>query len=242
MKNVIIIEDQTAICDLLAQLFENNPGYKVVAQTGDGHEGLKLCLEYKPDFIILDVILPGLNGLDVLKKLSSQLPNLKVLTFSGNLNPTVVRQMLEAGANGFVEKTASLSELKKGIDAVAEGGNYFGPQVAALMREAMVNPQKTSKHGFNSLTTRERETLQLIAESYSTKEVASKLEISVKTAENHRTNLMRKLDLHDTASLTRCAIEHGLVNMTPPFVTTNTEEMAKSPSPPPADKEQAQNN
>ena len=134
------------------------------------------------------------------------------MIFSGYQSPGLVRELLQSGAHGFVEKSAPLTELKKGIEIVAGGGSYFGPEVALLLSEAMADP-KSKESGINVLTKRERQILQLIAESNSTREIAEKLSISVKTAENHRTNLMRKLDLHDVASLTRYAINHGLVVM-----------------------------
>jgi DNA-binding NarL/FixJ family response regulator len=132
-----------------------------------------------------------------------------VLVFSGHENPVLVREMIEAGAHGFVEKTAGLFEFKKGLETVASGGTYFGPAVAALLRNVVANPGSSNTPDF--LTDREREILQLIAESNSTKDIAAKLAISMKTVDNHRTNLMRKLNLHDVASLTRYAVETGLI-------------------------------
>jgi DNA-binding NarL/FixJ family response regulator len=129
--------------------------------------------------------------------------------FSAHENPVLVREMLEAGAHGFVEKTAGLAEFRRGLDTVANGGNYFGPAVASLLRNVVANPASSNAPDF--LTDREREILQLVAESHSTKEIAAKLGISAKTVDNHRTNLMRKLDLHDVASLTRYAFEVGLI-------------------------------
>lgn len=211
MKTVAIIEDQTAVREMIADIIRSTPGFEVVVESGEGQESLTLCLEKKPDFIVLDVMLPGLNGAEVLRRIARQLKNTRVLVFSGYQNPSLVRELLQAGAHGFVEKAAPLSELRKGIDIVANGGSYFGPEVAQMLREAVLNPGANAKKGVEILTAREREILQLIAESYSTKEVAQKLGISVKTAENHRTNLMKKLDLHDVASLTRFAIQHGLV-------------------------------
>ncbi len=211
MKKVVIVEDQTAIREMIADVVRMDPSFEVIAETGDGHSAYSLCLELKPDFVILDVMLPGLNGVEVLKRFSKQLKSTRVLVFSGYPNPSLVRDLLQSGAHGFVEKSATLSELRKGIETVANGGTYFGPEVAGLLRDAVVNPRAIEKRGLELLTTREREILQLIAESYSTKEVAQKLEISIKTAENHRTNLMKKLDLHDVASLTRFAIEQQLV-------------------------------
>lgn len=224
MKRVVIIEDQTAVREMIAHVVRADPAFEVIAETGDGQAALTLCLETKPDFVILDVMLPGLNGAEVLRRFSKHLRNTRVLVFSGYQNPSLVRELLQAGAHGFVEKAAPLSELKKGIEIVSHGGSYFGPEVAQMLREAVLNPQSNQKKGVEVLTAREREILQLIAESYSTKEVARKLDISVKTAENHRTNLMKKLDLHDVASLTRYAIQHGIIDtaLRSPAETTTT--------------------
>ena len=151
-----------------------------------------------------------MNGTDVLRRFAKELPNTRVLVFSGYQTPGLVRELLQIGAHGFVEKSAALNELRKGIEIVSDGGSYFGPEIAQMLREAMADP-KSKESGINVLTRRERQILQLIAESNSTKKIAEKLDISVKTAENHRTNLMRKLDLHDIASLTRYAINNGLI-------------------------------
>jgi len=209
MKRLVIIEDQTAIREMLAEILRLDPNYKLVGEAGDGQTALTLCLETKPDLIVLDAKLPGLNGVEILRRVAKQLKNVRVLVFSGHENPVLVREMLEAGAHGFVEKTAGLFEFKKGLETVANGGTYFGPAVAALLRNVVANPGASSTPDF--LTDREREVLQLVAESNSTKDIAMKLNISVKTVDNHRTNLMRKLNLHDVASLTRYAVEIGLV-------------------------------
>jgi len=212
MKTVAVIEDQTAVREMVSQAILNEDEFKVVLECGDGLAGCEQCLELKPDFVILDVMLPNLNGTEILRRFSKDLPETRVLIFSGYQSPGLVRELLRAGAHGFVEKSAPLSELKKGIEIVSSGGSYFGPEVALLLRDAMADP-KSSDSGINILTKREREILQLIAESNSTRQIAQKLNISVKTAENHRTNLMRKLDLHDVASLTRYAINNGLIVM-----------------------------
>ncbi len=216
MKRVVIIEDQTAVREMIAQIVSSSEGFEVIAETGDGQEACTLCIDLKPDFVILDIMLPGLNGTEVLRRFSKHLTDTRVLVFSGYQNPTLVRELLQAGAHGFVEKSAPLIELKKGIEIVSSGGSYFGPEVAQLLREALMNPDAGQRQSVNILTGREREILQLIAESNSTREIATKLDISIKTAENHRTNLMKKLDLHDVASLTRFAIAHGLIPSAPP--------------------------
>ena len=210
MKRVAIIEDQTAVRDMIAHIVRAEPGFEVVVESGNGQDAIDQCLLLKPEFIILDVMLPGLNGSEVLRRVSRVLPKTRILVFSGYQDSMLLRELLEAGAHGFIGKSAPLHELQKGIQVVAGGGSYFSPEVAQILREAMTNPTQGNP-AMQRLTAREREILQLIAESNSTKEIANKLRISVKTAENHRTNLMKKLDLHDIASLTRFAIEHGLI-------------------------------
>lgn len=209
MKRLVIVEDQTAIREMLVEILRLDTNYQLVGESGDGQSALALCLEVKPDLLVLDAKLPGLNGVDLLRRISKKLPAMRVLVFSGHENPVLIREMLEAGAHGFVEKTAGLFEFKKGLETVANGGTYFGPAVAALLRNVVANPSASNTADF--LTDREREILQLVAESHSTKEIAAKLGISIKTVDNHRTNLMRKLNLHDVASLTRYALEVGLI-------------------------------
>ncbi len=209
MKRLVIIEDQTAIREMLVEILRLDANYQLVGEAGDGQSAVTLCLKVNPDVCVLDAKLPGLNGVDILRRISKKLPQMRVLVFSGHENPVLVREMLEAGAHGFVEKTAGLFEFKKGLETVANGGTYFGPAVAALLRNVVANPATSNAPDF--LTDREREILQLVAESHSTKEIAAKLGISVKTVDNHRTNLMRKLNLHDVASLTRYALEVGLI-------------------------------
>lgn len=215
MKRLVIIEDQTAIREMLVEMLRLDPNYQLVGESGDGQSALSLCLDVKPDLLVLDAKLPGLNGVDLLRRLIKQVPHVRVLVFSGHENPVLVREMLEVGAHGFVEKTAGLSEFKKGLGTVANGGTYFGPAIAGLLRDVVANPGSSNSADF--LTDREREILQLVAESHSTKEIAAKLDISVKTVDNHRTNLMRKLNLHDVASLTRYAVEVGLIEPRKPL-------------------------
>jgi DNA-binding NarL/FixJ family response regulator len=209
MYRLVIIEDQKAVREMMVEVLSRDKNYGVVGQSGDGQEGLNLCLELEPDMLVLDAKLPGLNGVDVLRRLIKRLPALRVLVFSGQENPVVVREMLEAGARGFVEKTAGFLEFKAGLAAVASGGTYFGPAIADVIRKVVARPESGASPDF--VTEREREILQLVAEGNSTKEIASKLGISAKTVDNHRTNLMRKLNIHDVASLTRHALELGLI-------------------------------
>jgi len=210
MHRLVIIEDQTAVREMLVEILALDKNYKLVGQCGEGQAGLQMCLELEPDVVVLDAKLPGLNGVDLLRRLSKRLPALRVLVFSGHESPVVVREMLEAGAHGFVEKTAGFLEFKKGLATIAAGGTYFGPAIASVLRNVVAHPESGGSPDF--LTEREREILQLVAEGHSTKEIAAKLGISAKTVDNHRTNLMRKLNIHDVASLTRHALERGLLD------------------------------
>ncbi|MDQ8193135.1 response regulator transcription factor [Coraliomargarita sp. SDUM461004] len=210
MKKVIVIEDQTIMRDLICQLISGYPNMQVIAQSGDGAEGYELCLEQAPDLVILDIMLPKLNGSEVLRRLKAKNPKINILIFSAASSNTMVNRLLKSGVTGYIEKDAGLEELEKAINLVSEGRSYFSPRVVDAMRELMVSGGQDDS--LEALTTREREIVQLIAESYSNKEIAAKLGMSVRTADTHRTNIMKKLDLHDVAALTRWAIANLLVD------------------------------
>jgi len=210
MKKVIVIEDQTIMRDLICQLVEGYTTMEVIAQSGDGAEGYELCLEHNPDLVILDIMLPNLNGSEVLRRLKAKNPNTNILIFSAASSNTMVNRLLKSGVTGYIEKDAGLVELEKAISLVADGRSYFSPRVVDAMRELMISGGQDDS--LDSLTTREREIVQLIAESFSNKEIAAKLGMSVRTADTHRTNIMKKLDLHDVAALTRWAIANKLVD------------------------------
>jgi len=215
MKRVFVVEDQTILRDLICRLLASYPEIEIAGSTGDGHEALKQFADTQPDIVILDIMLPNLNGIEVLRALK-KLPKVpQVLVFSAFPSRTTVRKLLETGIDGFVEKDASLDELEVAIEKIAAGQSYYGLRVVEIMRELMVNPHQTD--ALDELTPRERQILQLIAESYTSKEIAQKLDISVKTADTHRANLMKKLDVHDVAGLTRQALAFGLIDMPRPL-------------------------
>jgi DNA-binding NarL/FixJ family response regulator len=213
MKRVIIIEDETMLRDLLSELLKNFPLCTLVGAYGDGLEGWKAVQKIKPDLVLLDIKIPSLNGLEILRRIRANLSNCSVLLLSAYFTTGMVRQALKSGANGIIEKTAGLTEMDKALRAVVDGGTYLGPSVSDLVRSLMLDPDKDDS--LENLSEREREVLQLIAEGYSTKEIAVKLSISIKTAETHRANLMTKLNLHGIAGLTRYAIDQGLIKSAP---------------------------
>ncbi|WP_269539132.1 response regulator [Cerasicoccus fimbriatus] len=213
MKRVVVVEDQVILREFIIRLVEASPMLELVGQTGDGLDGYALIAKLKPDMAILDIMLPGLNGVGIMKKIRQEMPEVRVLGFSAFPNRILVRQMLELGAGGLVQKSESLQTLETAIETVAQGQTYFSPHVSDILREMMLHPEQANHP--DDLSTREREVLQLVAESYSNKQIAEKLGISVKTAETHRNRIISKLDIHDSAGLTRFAIANGLVDPNP---------------------------
>ena len=209
MIKVVIIEDETMLRDFVVETLSDYPDCKIMGTYRDGIQAWEGCIEHEPDFAILDVNLPSLNGIEILHRIKQKLPNTKVLLFSGYFTSGTIRKALKAGVDGIIEKTAGLAEMHKALQKVMAGQTYFGPKVVNILREIMINPEMDDS--LEILSEREKEVLQLIAEGYSTKAIADKLSISIKTAGTHRANLMQKLDLHGVAELTRFAIAQGLV-------------------------------
>ncbi|MDP0496656.1 MAG: response regulator transcription factor [Verrucomicrobiota bacterium JB024] len=210
MKRVVVVEDQTILRDLICRLLESYPGIEVVGALADGHEALREINDKRPDIVVLDIMLPQLNGVEVLRQLKNADRKPDILIFSAFPSKNVVKKVLEAGIEGFIEKDANLNELEVAIEKIVAGQSYFGPRIVDIMREIMINP--TQGDSLEELTPRERQVLQLIAESCTSKEIAAKLDISVKTADTHRANLMKKLGVHDVAGLTRQALAFGLID------------------------------
>ncbi len=209
MLTIYIAEDHTAIRELLVNHLSMLPGYKVVGQTADGSRVVAECRQLNPQLLILDLALPGLGGIEVARAMAKELPEVATLVFTSNHNAAIVRQVMEVGVQGMVEKSAPFDTLMKAIDTVGAGRMFFGDAVTQALHESFLNPPAAA--ATDSLTDREREVLQLVAEGRSNKEVCSQLGISLRTAENHRHNIMRKLDAHNGADLTRAAFRLGLV-------------------------------
>lgn len=210
MQKVFIIEDEVLLRDLVVELLQERKDIEIVGTAGDGKEGLEACLKLRPNIVILDVRLPSLNGVEVAAQLKAEFPTIKILVFSGVFNLSSIRRVMLAKVNGIIEKAAGLQEMTKAINAIAAGQTYYGPAIVQRMPELLMAPENVES--LESLTAREREILQLIAEGYTTKEIADRLGISSRTADVHRTHIMQKLSVHNVAGLTRQAIAFGLVN------------------------------
>ena len=209
VHRVVIVDDHSVVRELFRfQLSRSEPQrYEVVGEGGTGQEAVDICLKTRPDLLVLDLMLPGLNGVEVLKRLQSKLPQMKVLFFSASIRTPLIAEALELGAQGYVGKPRSWITVLEAINLVAAGGKYFDPTVAHLAGRSARRPEP------EELTPREREVAQLIAEGHSTKEIASLLGVSVKTIDKHRSRMMEKLNVHDAVAVTRYAITAGLVSL-----------------------------
>ena len=206
---IYLAEDQVAIRETLIAYLTTNPQIKVVGQAGEGHQTIEECMRIQPKLLLLDVDLPGLNGISVCRALTSAAIGVRILIFTSHCDAETVRQVLEAGALGVMEKTGRLETLMRAIASVGAGRAFFGERVTQIVQQSLCNSRSVQND--DNLTLREREVLQLIAEGASNKEIAPRLGISTKTVENHRSRLMVKLGAHNSADLTREAFRLGVV-------------------------------
>lgn len=216
MKNpyrIIIAEDHTILREGLRALLSSNPNLEIVDEARDGQEAIRAVEKHRPDLVLIDLSMPRMNGLEALTEIKKQHPETKVVVLTVHKTEEYVLAALERGANGYVLKDADHAELRLALEQVLAGKRYLSPGISQQVIEGYLDGRKQPKAGsaWESLTDREREVLKLIAEGYKNKEIAAFLFISLKTVEKHRTNLMNKLDLHNTAALTALAIEKGLV-------------------------------
>ncbi len=210
LKSVIIIEDQKLLSELLTGLLHDELWLKVIAECQDGLSGLETTLEKCPDMVILDLMLPKMDGTTVLRQIKQKLPETKVLTISANFTPNLVKVLAENGASGFLSKSESVAKLREAVSQVMAGGVYYCPETSKLLRDSLVQSSDSGKKP--TLSKRETDVLQLVGEGYSSKEIADFLGISVRTIEAHRSNIMRKLNLRSATDMVRAAIKLNLVS------------------------------
>jgi len=208
---VLLADDHTLVRAGIRSLLENMEGIEVIAEAGDGREALRLVRTHRPDVVLMDIAMPGLNGLEAAARIAKKFPNVRVIILSMHVNEEYVLQALRAGAAGYMVKGADAAELEIAIRAVARGETYLSPMVSKHVVTDYIQRISGETSPLELLTPRQREVLQLIAEGYSTKKIARTLKISVKTVETHRMQLMERLDIHDIAGLVRYAIRIGLV-------------------------------
>ncbi len=209
MTSVVIVDHHVSVRQMLSVVLSREEVFEVVAEAGTGVEALKVCRRVKPRLVILDLVLPELSGIEVLRAVRAESRETRVLIYTGSHHDELILRVLKERPHGFVHKEDTLATLREALRAVSNGCSYLTPFATDLLDQRVGN----EKLGIEALTARERAVLQMVAEGLSSKEVASRLALSTKTVEYHRGQLMHKLGVHEVAGLTRCAVRHGLVSI-----------------------------
>lgn len=213
---VLIADDHALVRAGIRALVEKQPNMEVVAEANDGREALRLARQHQPNIVLMDIAMPELNGLEALRQLVKESPGARSIILSMHSDEEHVWRALQAGASGYLVKGSSLAELELAINSVARGETYLSPGVSKHVISEYVRRTRAECETGDKLTPRQRETLQLIAEGKSTKQIALILNISVKTVESHRAQLMKRLGAPDVVSLVRHALRLGLVSLETP--------------------------
>jgi len=210
---ILLADDHALVRAGIRSLLEKLPDTEIVGEAGDGREALSLAQARQPNIVLMDVAMPGLNGLEAVARLQKECPEVKVLVLSMHANEEYVIQALRAGACGYLLKDAATVELELALQAVGRGENYLSPAISRQVIDDYMARVSGQPGALEHLTPRQREILQLIAEGKNTKEIAALLSVSIKTVETHRAQLMDRLDIHDVPGLVRHAIRKGLISL-----------------------------
>lgn len=211
---ILLADDHKITRQGLRSLLEKESDMEVVAEAEEGRTAVCLVRELSPDVVVMDVSMPDLNGMEATRQIVAELPNVKVIALSMHSDNLFVSEMLKSGASGYLLKDCAFEELARAIHVVVEGKTYLSPAISGVVVDDYLHHlARTESTSSEVLTDREREVLQLIAEGNSTKQIALKLHISVKTVETHRRQIMSKLNIHTIAELTKYAIRQGLTSL-----------------------------
>ena len=218
---ILVADDHEVVRRGLCALLQAQPDWEVCGEAGDGREALEKTQKLKPDVVILDIGMPSLNGLEATRQILKAMPHTRVLILTLHDSDQVVREVRNAGARGFLLKSDAARDLVAAVEALRRDKTYFTSKVAAMvldgyLKNGMPGAPPTAPQTRHRLTPREREIVQLLAEGKSTKEVAVALGLSVKTAETHRSNIMRKLELHSVSDLVLYAVRNNIVHVVQP--------------------------
>lgn len=213
--SVLIAEDHTIVRKGLCALLEESEHIKVIGDAENGHEAIKKTLELQPDIVLMDISMPILNGLEATRRIKSDNPDIRVIILSMHANAEYILQGLQAGAESFLLKESAPEELIKAIETTQNDESYWSPLISKRFRDefASLRTESLTIDRYDSLTNRERDVLQLIAEGFDIHGISEHLVISEKTARVHRTNLMTKLHIHSIAELTLYALRKGVISL-----------------------------
>jgi len=211
---ILLVEDHMIVREGFRKLLESENDIELLGEAQTGRQAVKMAIALRPDVVVMDVAMPQLNGLEATRQIRKAVPDAKVLMLSAHSDDAYVEQAIDMGAAGYLLKQTSAHALSEAIRKVHKGGAFFSPSIAkrlcSRVRETLNGKGKLRKKAVR-LSSREMEVLQQIAEGTPNKQIAAELSISIKTVEKHRDHLMQKLDIHDTAGLTRYAIEAGII-------------------------------
>jgi len=211
---VLLAEDHVVVREGLRILIEADHDIKVVGEAKTGREAVVMTKEHRPNVVVMDIAMPTLNGIQATKQILSECPKTKILILSAHADPEYVDQVMALGVVGYLTKQTSAEVVARAVREVHSGGTFFSPSIAKHLRDHYqkgIPHHRTYKKNNTNLTSREAELLQLIAEGHVNKQIASELNISIKTVEKHRQHLMEKLNIHEIAGLTRYAIAAGVI-------------------------------
>jgi DNA-binding NarL/FixJ family response regulator len=216
-KRILIIDDHPLFREGLKSLIARDPGFEVVGEAGNGRKGLQMAKELKPDLVVMDISLPDKSGIDITRDIRSHLSETRVIIVSMHSKIDHITESFRAGASGYVVKESAAERLAQGLEAVSRGEYYLDSSLSHKVVKRLAGlPEKEATitdARYEALTRREQQVMRLLAEGISTKEIAEKLFISPKTVENHRANIMNKLELHGTMELIRYATRLGLIDV-----------------------------
>lgn len=207
---LLVVDDHRIIREGLVSMLRNAPGMEIVGEAKNGREAIVFARKLKPDIVVMDISMPDMNGMDAARRITSGSDGVKVIALSMYADRRYVVGMTQAGATGYLLKECAFEELLRAIHAVSGGQAYFCPQVANVMIDEVLEKGRAGEGRSKVLSSREREILQLLAEGMSTKEIARHLNMSVKTAESHKRQIMEKTGIRSIAALTKYAIKEGL--------------------------------
>ena len=208
---VLICDDHTLFREGIRAILSTDPGVEIAGEAGDGRKAVEEALRILPDVILMDVSMPALIGYEAIREIVREQPKMRILVLTMYEEEDIIRRCLRAGAAGYIVKDAPAAQLLEAVHTVHEGGQYLSPRVLKKVVTGYTDDASPPETRYDTLSAREREVLKLLAEGFSVKEIATKLNLSVKTAEAHKYNLMRKLDLHDRTGLIKYALSKKLI-------------------------------
>lgn len=212
MRSIVIIAEENLLRDLLVLAISGYPKLDLVAKAGNDSDGYDLCLKHNPDLVIINLTSPSSQGYELISRLKKRLPRQNVLICASLTYKSALRKLIRIGITGYIHTSASLDELEKAIKQTAVGNAYFNSDTEKVIHEFIESKESYNRDRLESITKREREIIILVAEAYTNKEIAIKLGMSARTADTHRANILKKLQLPNSVALTRWAVTKDLVS------------------------------